>query len=59
MAAVEPLPADSPLWGLPNVLITPHSASTVVRENERLTDFFVESLWRYRAGEPLLNQLRL
>ncbi len=59
VAAVEPLPADSPLWGLPNVLITPHSASTVLRENERLTDLFVENLRRYRAGEPLLNQLRL
>ncbi len=59
VAAVEPLPSDSPLWDLPNVLITPHSAATVARENERLTDLFVENLRRYRAGEPLLNLLRL
>lgn len=59
VAAVEPLPADSPLWDLPNVLITPHSAATVARENERLTDLFVENLRRYRAGVPLRNLLRL
>lgn len=59
VAAVEPLPADSPLWDLPNVLITAHSASTVDRENERLTDLFCENLRRYLAGEPLINVLRL
>ena len=58
VAAVEPLPADSPLWDLPNVLVTPHSAATVTRENERLTDLFVENLGRYRAGEPLRNLWR-
>lgn len=59
VAAVEPLPPDSPLWDLPNVLVTPHSAATVARENERLTDLFVENLRRDRAGEPLRNLLRL
>jgi glyoxylate/hydroxypyruvate reductase len=59
VAAVEPLPAESPLWDLPNVLITAHSASTVDRENERLTDLFCENLRRFLAGEPLLNLLRL
>jgi phosphoglycerate dehydrogenase-like enzyme len=59
VAAVEPLPADSPLWDLPHVLITPHSAATVARENERLTDLFVDNLGRYRAGEPLRNLLQL
>ena len=58
VARVEPLPADSPLWDLPNVLITAHSASTVERENERLTDLFVENLRRFRAGEPLINEVR-
>ncbi len=58
VAAVEPLPAESPLWGLPNVLITAHSASTVERENERLTDLFVENLRRFLAGAPLINELR-
>jgi len=59
VATIEPLPAGSPLWDLPNVLITPHSAATVARENERLTDLFVENLRRYRAGEPLRNLLKL
>ena len=36
----EPLPADSPLWAMPNVFISPHSASTVERENARITDVF-------------------
>lgn len=58
VAAVEPLPKQSPLWDLPNVLITPHSASTVDRENERLTELFCENLRRWLAGEPLLNVVR-
>lgn len=52
----EPLPADSPLWDLENVLISPHSASTVEGENATLTALFIENLARYRAGEPLLNR---
>ncbi|MDR7544242.1 MAG: D-2-hydroxyacid dehydrogenase [Armatimonadota bacterium] len=53
--ATEPLPADSPLWGLPNVLVSPHSASTVESENARLTDLFCDNLERYLRGLPLLN----
>lgn len=52
----EPLPADSPLWDLDNVLISPHSASTVESENATLTALFIENLARYRAGEALLNR---
>ena len=55
VAAKEPLPQDSPLWGLPNVLISPHSASTVTVENARLTDLFCDNLRRYLRGEPLRN----
>jgi glyoxylate/hydroxypyruvate reductase len=53
----EPLPADSPFWDLPNVLVSPHSASTVAVENERIVELFCENLRRYLAGEPLLNVL--
>jgi phosphoglycerate dehydrogenase-like enzyme len=53
--AVEPLPAASPLWDLPNVLVSPHSASTVEGENQRIVDLFSENLVRYQAGEPLRN----
>ena len=53
----EPLPSASPLWGLPNVLVSPHSGSTSDRENARITDLFCENLARWRAGRPLLNVL--
>lgn len=53
----EPLPADSVLWKMPRVIISPHSASTVEKENERLTEVFVDNLSRYLAGRPLRNVL--
>jgi phosphoglycerate dehydrogenase-like enzyme len=53
----EPLPSDSPLWGMPNVLVSPHSASTSDRENGRITDLFCDNLRRYLRGEPLRNVL--
>ena len=53
----EPLPPESPLWGLPNVLVSPHSASTVAAENARIVDLFCENLHRYLDGRPLLNVL--
>ena len=46
----EPLPPDSPLWDLPNVLVNPHSASTADTENEKLTDLFIANLGHYLAG---------
>ena len=55
--AAEPLPTDSPLWDMPNVIVSPHSASTSDRENGRITDLFCENLRRYLASEPLLNVL--
>jgi glyoxylate/hydroxypyruvate reductase A len=56
--AVEPLPPGSPLWDLPNVLVSPHSASTAAAENALLTDLFLDNLHRYRAGQPLRNVYR-
>jgi phosphoglycerate dehydrogenase-like enzyme len=53
--AEEPLPDSSPLWGMPNVLISPHSASTVATENAKLTDLFCENLERYLRGALLRN----
>lgn len=59
VAAVEPLPTDSPLWDHPKVTIYPHSASTSAFENQRITELFCQNLRCYLAGEPLLNQLDL
>jgi phosphoglycerate dehydrogenase-like enzyme len=53
----EPLPADSPLWDLDNVFISPHSASTVASENERIAELFCENLENYLEGAPLVNVL--
>jgi glyoxylate/hydroxypyruvate reductase A len=53
----EPLPPESPLWSLANVLVSPHSASTSDRENARITELFCDNLRRYLAGEPLRNLL--
>jgi phosphoglycerate dehydrogenase-like enzyme len=53
---VEPLPQESPLWDLPNVLFSPHSASTVKAENSRIVDIFIDNLGRFLRDEPLRNQ---
>jgi glyoxylate/hydroxypyruvate reductase len=55
VAANEPLPPGHPLWDLPNVLITAHSASTVDKENERLVELFCDNLLRFRDGRRLRN----
>ena len=55
VAEQEPLPADSPLWDMPNVLISPHSASTVDSENAHIVDLFIENLQRWLDRRPLLN----
>jgi phosphoglycerate dehydrogenase-like enzyme len=51
----EPLPADSPLWDLDNVIVSPHSASTIAEENEVLVDLFLDNLGRYLDGRPRRN----
>ncbi|KRE60801.1 D-2-hydroxyacid dehydrogenase [Nostocoides sp. Soil756] len=55
---VEPLPTESALWDLPNVLVSPHSASTASVENEVLVDLFIDNFRRLRNGEPLVNRYR-
>jgi phosphoglycerate dehydrogenase-like enzyme len=51
----EPLPADSPLWQLPNVILSPHVSGFTPHYDERALALFAENLRRYVAGEPLLN----
>jgi phosphoglycerate dehydrogenase-like enzyme len=53
----EPPAEDSPLWEMPNVIVSPHSASTVTQENARITELFCDNLRRYLDGQPLRNVL--
>ena len=53
--AEEPLPAESPLWGMDNVIVSPHSASTLADENEALVELFLDNLGRYLDGRPRRN----
>jgi phosphoglycerate dehydrogenase-like enzyme len=52
---VEPLPAESPLWRMPNVLVSPHRAGDHERWAEDVVALFVDNLKRFIAGEPLRN----
>ncbi|MEK3922822.1 D-2-hydroxyacid dehydrogenase [Paenibacillus sp. FSL K6-2393] len=49
----EPLPADHPLWGMDNVLITPHIAGSTEQYADRAVDIFVKNLKAYVAGDTL------
>jgi phosphoglycerate dehydrogenase-like enzyme len=51
----EPLPADHPLWGMDNVIITPHTAGISAHEEDRRLDVLADNLRRFIAGEPLRN----
>ena len=53
----EPLPQDSPLWELPNVLITPHTSDNVVGWPKKLAGSFTENLERWLNGETPLNRV--
>jgi hypothetical protein len=49
------LPADSPLWKLDNVILSPHIAGITPRYDDHMAGLFAENLRRHLAGEPLLN----
>ncbi len=51
----EPLPSDSPLYAMPNVILTPHISGESVHYDARLTALFADNLRRYRSGQPLRN----
>jgi phosphoglycerate dehydrogenase-like enzyme len=54
----EPLPADHPLWTMPNFLLTPHVAGSVRGLLPRAYGLVGDQLRRYVAGEPLINEVR-
>ena len=51
----EPLPVDSPLWEMPNLILTPHNASASAGNERRSVDMFLENLERWARGASLLN----
>ena len=55
----EPLPADSPLWDLPNVIVTPHNSPISAGTDARVYDLFVANLARWAKGEPMVNEVNL
>ena len=55
----EPLPADSPLWGMRNVIITSHTSGNSPQALHRMADLTAEQLQRYQSGEALLNVVDL
>ena len=55
--SVEPLPAESPLWDMPNVIVTAHDSGATAGSNDRAASIFAENLGRYGRGEPLLNEV--
>jgi phosphoglycerate dehydrogenase-like enzyme len=54
----EPLPADSPLWKLDNVIVSPHVSGWSTVYNEKAVAVFAENLQCYLDGRPLLNRVR-
>ncbi len=54
---VEPLPAESPLWEMDNVIITPHSSGSTDLAIRRVLEIFADNLRRYVAGEALRNEI--
>lgn len=51
----EPLPPESPLWDLPNAIVSPHVAGNTAGWRESVMELFVENLERYLLGDPLRN----
>jgi len=57
VVAVEPLAADSALWSLPNVLISPHTAALNPAEERRIAELFADNAGRLLDGRPLLHRV--
>lgn len=57
VTAEEPLPAASPLWAMPNVLVTPHTAGETRDYEDNVVALLIENVARLRGGEPLVNEI--
>ena len=56
--AHEPLPADSPLWAMPHVMVTPHAAGHSDGNENRVAQMFLDNLRSWVSGQPLRNRVR-
>ncbi len=56
--ATEPLPPESPLWDLPNVIVTPHNSAIAAGNDARTVQYFLRNLRAWGRGEPLENEVR-
>ena len=56
--AQEPLPPESPLWDLPNVIVTPHNSAAAAGNDGRVYAIFIDNLGRWLRGESLVNEVR-
>jgi phosphoglycerate dehydrogenase-like enzyme len=54
----EPLAPDSPLWDMPNVIVTPHNSPAAAGQEQRVYELFADNLARWHAGAPLINEVR-
>ncbi len=52
----EPLPPESPLWDMPNVIVSPHDAASAAGNDRRVFELFCENLGRWQAGQALENE---
>lgn len=59
VTAVEPLPPESPLWDMPNVLLSPHTAALSTLEDERIARLVADNAGRLLDGKPLRNLIPL
>jgi phosphoglycerate dehydrogenase-like enzyme len=55
--AHEPLPPDSPLWDMPHVIVTPHTAGHSDGNEARVAALFLDNLKRWNEDQPLLNRV--
>ena len=53
----EPLDPASPLWDMPNVIVSPHTASHSLGQNEAIFEIFLDNLARWREGRDLRNDV--
>ena len=57
VTAEEPPDPGSPLWDLPNVILSPHTAALSPHENERITELFIDNVRRLDSGRPVRNRI--